>query len=186
MCAGLFTHTHTHTHTHTFTVDTSHFCLHKATPGSCVYVYDVCAKIIQIKPTRWYAGALLRAPQARKGPAARRSRGALQVKLSVIVVVISYPRAVHRLNRRRGSRHGGGGGIESVAVVRGRRVQRVAPEVGEQHPGGRAPVQQHGVLAAGSGRQNAVYAEHTSGHVNVAVHGRITLRNFFLKHTRWR
>lgn len=106
------------------------------------------------------AGALLSA-QGRHGPAARRAHGGRRhMQLPVVVVVVAEPRS------RDGRRQCGGGshgpGVKS-AVVGGAAVERVPVEAGENDGRG-ARGQQHRVLAARSGRQDIVDAEHAHRH----------------------
>lgn len=105
-------------------------------------------------PTGRDTGALLRA-EAGDGAAARRPSGALDVQLSVVVAVISYPGPVHGLNC--GGRGSGCGRVQSVVVG----VQRVC-QAGQHHRA--APVQQQRLLAARPAGQDVVYAEHPGGH----------------------
>lgn len=97
-------------------------------------------------------------------PAARRSSGALDVQLSVVVAVISYPGPVDRLNNGRGG--AARGCVESVVVG----VDRVREAGGQHHRA--APVQQQRLLAARAAGQDAVYAEHPGGHHTGATVGK--------------
>lgn len=108
------------------------------------------------RPTCRDAGALLRAEAGHRAAARRTSSGALDMQLSVVVAVISYPGPVHWLNP--GGRRPASGRVQSVVVG----VDRVREAGGQHHRA--APVQQQRLLAARSAGQDAVYAEHPGGH----------------------
>lgn len=107
-------------------------------------------------PTCRDAGALLRAEAGHRAAARRPSSGALDLQLSVVVAVISYPGSVHRLNP--GRRWPTRGRVQSVVVG----VDRVREAGGQHHWA--ASVQQQRLLAARPSGQDAVYAEHPGGH----------------------
>lgn len=82
------------------------------------------------------------------------------MQLPVVVVVVAQPRSSDGRRQRGGGSHRPG--VKS-GVVRGAAVERVPVEAGEDDGRG-ARGQQHRVLAARSGRQDIVDAEHAHRH----------------------
>ncbi len=109
-----------------------------------------------ICPTCRDAGALLCAEAGHRAAARRTSSGALDMQLSIVVAVISYPGPIHRLNP--GGRWPASGRVQSIVIG----VDRVRKAGGEHHRP--ASVQQQRLLAARPAGQDAVYAEHPGGH----------------------